>query len=908
MTGGRAHRYATCSAIVMMALLVGLGSGQEHAFSQSTGESTYALDHILVKPKASASEQDMVQIESINGTAQEETIPGMEVRIAEVPDGSTVQEMIDLYEASTDVEYAEPDHKLFLDQTTTEATPLAPNDPDFSFQWGLDNTGQEGGTPDADIDATEAWGVITGSTNTVVAVLDTGVDVEHPDLINNVWTNPDEIPDNLVDDDGNGYVDDVHGWDFAQDDNTVYDAADSEEHGTHVAGIIAAEGDNGFGIAGVNWGAKVMPLKFIAADFGYISDAAEALNYAVKEGVKISNNSYGCYHTASTPNCYSQTLHDAIKDADASGHLFVASAGNSAKNTDTEAHYPSGYDSPNVISVAATNDQDALWTFSNYGPTTVDLAAPGHNIWSTVPGFFDYKSGTSMAAPHVAGVAALVKSQSPEFTQLQVKESILLGVDKKDAFQGKTATGGRLNAAGALAAKPAPPPDTQAPTVTSVSPAVDSDGVSRKTNVEAAFSEEMDATTLTGTFVLTKQGSATPLTATVSYDAVGKKAVLGPSADLEYSTIYTATIKGGAEGAKDLAGNPLAADKVWSFTTAASDTMPPETTITSGPEGYVASNSASFALSSSEPYSTFRCRIDWEQTPPSSTTPPPFEPCDSPKNYASLGEGRHTFEVKAADSEGNVDSTPASRTWFVDTVVPNVGAPNQSFVVPSTLSAVTFGDTVPMKVSWSGSDPNGQSGSGITKYELQRSVNGGAWSGDLLQQEPVPPAAGGPATSTTFSFTLGTTYKFRVRAQDLAGNWSTWTEGPSFVTSGYNQGHSSVTYPAGTWTRVESSGAYGGDLKYATASGARARFSFTGREVAWVAPKGPTRGRAEMWVDGTKVATLDLYSSTGQQRQVVFRRAWATSGSHALVVVLTGTKNASSTNTRVDVDAFIVED
>lgn len=380
------------------------------------------------------------------------------------------------------------------------------------------------------------------------------------------------------------------------------------------------------------------------------------------------------------------------------------------------------------------------------------------------------------------------------------------------------------------------------------------------------------------------------------------------SSPFAYSTTYTATLKGGTDGVKDVAGNPLATDKVWSFTTAPEDKMAPNTTITSGPGAYAPSKSVGFEFSSSEPRSTFLCRIDWEQTPPSAgDPPPPFAACESPKTYASLGEGLHMFEVKAVDYAGNVDSTSATKSFFVDSVAPTVSAPYQGFVVPSTLSAVTFGYSLPVRVSWSGSD-GGQSGSGITKYELQRSVDGDEWSGDFLQQEPVPPAAGGPATSTTLSATLGTTYRFRVRGQDVAGNWSAWTEGPSSVNRGYNQGHSSVTYPTGAWTRLDNSAAYAGDLKYATADGARARFAFTGREVAWVAPKGPNRGKAEVWVDGTRATTVDLYSSTTQQRAVVFRQAWATSGSHVVVVVLTGTKNSSSTSTRVDVDAFVTEE
>lgn len=1099
--------------VTVVVLLTDLGSNPEKAFSQTANEPAYDPNSILVKPKASASEQDLMQIEDINGTAAEQTIPDTSIEVVEVPDGSTVQEAVQRYEASADVEYAEPNYKLYPSQAEPVASPVTPNDPDFYLQWGLDNTGEDGSVIDADIDAPEAWAVTTGGSENVVAVIDTGVDISHPDLQDNIWTNLDEIPNNGEDDDGNGYVDDVNGWDFANNDNTVYDPADdpaeTETHGTHVAGIIAAEGNNGFGATGVNWRTKIMPLKFIAPGQGTTSQAIAAIKYAIAEGAKISNNSYGCYYPGDGPDCYSRAFEETLREADEAGHLFVTSVGNSASNVDTAAHYPSGYDVPNIISVAATDENDNLWELSNYGALSVDLAAPGNNIWSTVPGGFEFKSGTSMAAPHVTGVAALVQSRSCELSHLQIKDRILRSVDTKDSLQGKMATGGRLNAAGALVA----PPDETAPTVTAVRPRDGSPSVLPGNKVEATFSEAMQADTLNAqTFTLVRQGSDAPVPATVTYDKCSRTAVLTPEVPLEnqatyaatvrggengakdragnplaqdktwaftiadtvppdppvildppegtydtdgkftvagtaepgsmvdlfeseisrgtvragdagawsmeltgvadgthsytakatdvagntsevsgvrtltvdaaiptvagvspadgakdvlpegkvevtfsepidagtvdgstlrlvkqgetasvaatvnyvgverkatlttssrlaYSTAYTATVKGGAYGVKDVAGNPLAADKAWSFTTAPEDKTAPNTSITSGPDGYAPSKSVSFGFSSSEPRSTFLCRIDWEQTPPSAgDPPPPFESCESPKNYSSLGEGLHMFEVKAVDYAGNVDSTPATKSFFVDSVAPTVSAPAQSMVVPSTLSVVTLGYSLPVRISWSGSD-GGQSGSGITKYELQRSVDGGGtWSGDLLQQTPVSPGAGGPATSTTLSATLGTTYRFRVRGQDVAGNWSAWTEGSTSVNRGYNQSHPSVTYPAGAWTRQDSSAAYAGDLKYDTANGARARFAFTGREVAWVAPKGPNRGKAEVWVDGTRVTTVDLYSSTTQQRAVVFRQAWATSGSHVVAVVLTGTKNASSTSTRVDVDAFVTEE
>jgi thermitase len=322
------------------------------------------------------------------------------VSVVDLPSELSVREAIQRYEASPNVEYAEPD---FLLEPTAY-----PNDPYFPRLYGLENTGLTGGTPDADADGLETWNISTGRPTTVVAVIDEGVDVNHPDLRDNIWVNTDEVAGNGVDDDRNGYVDDRNGYDFANDDASVYDPdpinGAGDEHGTHVAGTIAAQGNNGTGITGVNWEASIMVVKFLGPDGGYTSDAVEALNYAVANGAKISNNSWG-------GGGYSRALLDAIQRADAAGHLFVAAAGNAGEDNDSSPSYPASYETPNVVSVAATDDRDALAPFSNFGATSVDLAAPGVNILSTLPGNrYGSYSGTSMATPHVTGVAALIKS------------------------------------------------------------------------------------------------------------------------------------------------------------------------------------------------------------------------------------------------------------------------------------------------------------------------------------------------------------------------------------------------------------------------------------------------------------------------------------------------------------------
>ncbi len=343
-------------------------------------------------------------------------------------------------EASPLVAFAEANWIL----TSAGATSLvaSPDDDRFDQLWAMDNTGQTGGTADADIDAPEAWTVSTGA-GVVVGVIDTGVDTTHPDLKNNIWVNPGEIAGNGVDDDGNGYVDDIHGWDFYNNDN---DPFDDNGHGTHVAGTIAAEAGNGIGVAGVAPQAEIMALKFMnASGSGTVSKAVAAIDYATQMGARITSNSW------SIDSVFSHALYNAIAAAGAAGSLFIAAAGNDGRNTDQVGSYPAAYDLDNIISVAATDHNDNLAGFSNYGVSTVDLGAPGSGILSTVPGgSYGHKSGTSMATPHVSGAAALVLSANPGLTAAEVKDILLADVDPVEALAGKTASGGRLNAASAV--------------------------------------------------------------------------------------------------------------------------------------------------------------------------------------------------------------------------------------------------------------------------------------------------------------------------------------------------------------------------------------------------------------------------------------------------------------------------
>jgi len=342
-------------------------------------------------------------------------------------------------EASSVVAFAEP-HFLYHAGAATD---------DYGeYLWGLENTGLNGGLVDADIDAFDAWDVSIGA-GIIVAVIDTGVDASHPDLAPNMWVNPGEIAGNGRDDDGNGYVDDVHGWDFVRDDA---EPDDLDGHGTHVAGTVAARGDDGYGVVGTAYGARVMGLKFLEGRFGGSTyDAAAAIHYAVNHGADVINASWA------GPG-YSTTLRNAINYARSRGVVFVAAAGNAASDNDRWASYPAGYDLGNVVSVAASDRSDRLASFSNYGEQTVDLAAPGAQIVSTTPGpDWGWMDGTSMAAPMVSGVAALMMSARSELGADEVRTAMMQSVDPISGGASRLAAGGRVNAFSALQAVGAVP-------------------------------------------------------------------------------------------------------------------------------------------------------------------------------------------------------------------------------------------------------------------------------------------------------------------------------------------------------------------------------------------------------------------------------------------------------------------
>jgi thermitase len=333
------------------------------------------------------------------------------------------------------------------------------NDPMFGLLWGLKNIGQKDssnkvGVAGVDIGAEQAWDITTGSKQMIVAVIDTGVDYQHPDLVDNLWVNEAEKSGQPgVDDDNNGVVDDIHGFNAI---TGTGNADDDQGHGSHCAGTIGAKGDNGIGVAGVNWDVQIMAVKFLSASgSGTLENAIKAIDYATKMGARVMSNSWG-------GGGFSQTLLDSIKRSNEAGALFIAAAGNENNNNDNRPTYPGSYDVPNMIAVAAIDNQGSRASFSSYGKRTVHLGAPGVNIVSSTGGKYESFSGTSMATPHVSGVAALVWGNEPNLTAQEVKNRLLTTARPIASMKGKTRTGGMVNAFAALT-NTVPAPDMNDP-------------------------------------------------------------------------------------------------------------------------------------------------------------------------------------------------------------------------------------------------------------------------------------------------------------------------------------------------------------------------------------------------------------------------------------------------------------
>lgn len=409
----------------------------------------------IVKLKDNASAYSSLNLLSQQlGSYVKDTIPGQNVVVIKRPVFEIQSNVLKTLRQNPMVEIVEPNYIYRINKT--------PNDPLLGRLWGLINAGQQdsdrkAGIAGTDISAERAWDITTGSKDVIVAVIDTGVDYTHEDLKNNMWTNEAELNGTTgVDDDGNGIVDDIYGASFVDAAKPTGNPLDDHGHGSHCSGTIGASGDDGKGIVGVAWNVRIMGIKFLSATgSGSLDGALKSIDYATRMGARILSNSWG-------GGSYSETLKQAIERSHAAGALFVAAAGNESNNNDANPTYPATYDVPNVLSVAAVDNRGQIASFSNYGKTKVHVGAPGVNIYSSIiKGGYDSWSGTSMATPHVSGIAVLLASHEPQLTNVEMKQRIIATSKPVPGLRGK-ARGGMVNAY-AMLTNTTPPPDQNDP-------------------------------------------------------------------------------------------------------------------------------------------------------------------------------------------------------------------------------------------------------------------------------------------------------------------------------------------------------------------------------------------------------------------------------------------------------------
>ena len=422
--------------------------GRNEAALSALERSPHVPNQVLVQFRYGVSDEAK---ESLRGRVQaqvEEVVVSQDRRsdfkgdleLWNLPPGLAISQAVRDLQRDPTIEFVEPNW-IYQHQATSD-------DPYYTngSLWGMYGDG----TSPSNLygsQAGEAWVNKTDCSKVYVGIIDEGLMFNHEDLAGNVWGNPYDPVDG-VDNDDNGYIDDIHGWDFAGNDNTVYDGL-GDDHGTHVSGTIAAKGGNNLGVAGVCWQIQLISVKFLGRNGGTTANAIKAVNYITdlktRHGLNIvaTNNSWG-------GGGYSDALRTAIKNAGDANILFVAAAGNSGVNMDSSPQYPASYPNDNIISVAAIDKSGNLASWSNYGSTSVDLGAPGVSIWSTVPNkknqsAYSSYSGTSMATPHVTGAAALYSATHPSATAAAIKGAILSSAVSTSSLSGKTVTGGRLN-------------------------------------------------------------------------------------------------------------------------------------------------------------------------------------------------------------------------------------------------------------------------------------------------------------------------------------------------------------------------------------------------------------------------------------------------------------------------------
>jgi thermitase len=409
---------------------------------------------VKLKPQMGIQSFSVNTLEVALGTYVKSTIPEMNIAVIKRPTFETTASVIQTLSQNPYVQYVEPNFIYRINKT--------PNDPLLGRLWGMSNLGAadssgQVGTAGVDIGAEQAWDIETGNENVLIAVIDTGISYNSDELKENVWTNEAELNGKAgVDDDGNGVIDDIHGANFVEANSPTGDPLDDHGHGTHCSATIGARGDDGKGLVGVAWKAKIMGVKFLSASgSGSLEGALNGINYATKMGAKIMSNSWG-------GGGFSQALLEAIQNANEAKALFVAAAGNDSNNNDASPTYPASYDVPNVLAVAAIDNKGQLASFSSYGKNKVHVGAPGVNIVSLTTAGYESWSGTSMATPHVSGIAALLAAHFPDMTGIEMKERIIATAKPDTFLRKKVKSGGVANAYMALT-NTIPEPDMNDP-------------------------------------------------------------------------------------------------------------------------------------------------------------------------------------------------------------------------------------------------------------------------------------------------------------------------------------------------------------------------------------------------------------------------------------------------------------
>ncbi len=440
---------------------------------------------VKIKPQYNIQNYSINTIANSLGAYVKNTISDLNLVVIKRPVFETRQSVMQQLAQNPSVQYVEPNYIYHINKT--------PNDPMLGQLWGMSNTGaadSEGhvGTAGVDIGALQAWDIETGSDKVLVAVVDTGIDYNSPDLQANVWTNEAELNGKAgVDDDNNGIIDDIHGANFVDAAHPTGDPMDDHGHGSHCSGTIGANGNDGKGLVGVNWKTRILAAKFLDANgSGTLDGAVQAINYATKMGARVLSNSWG-------GGGYSQALFDAIQKSNEANAVFVAAAGNESNDNDSNPTYPASYDVPNVLAVAAIDNKGQLASFSSYGKKKVHVGAPGVNIVSITKDGYQSWSGTSMATPHVSGIAALVASHFPDMKNLDIKARIIATAKPDRYLKKKVLSGGIANAYTALA-NIIPAPDMNDPvhwsskdiSISTAHPYVDKTKLEQTVNVPGA--------------------------------------------------------------------------------------------------------------------------------------------------------------------------------------------------------------------------------------------------------------------------------------------------------------------------------------------------------------------------------------------------------------------------------------